>query len=391
MQIASKPENERQRLAALRTYNILDTPAEKEYDEIVALASAICETPISTITLIDESRQWHKARVGLSDHESTRDLAFCAHAILKDEMMVVSDTTLDDRFTDHPSVPEIRFYAGMPLINPEGFKLGTLCVIDQQPKKLTELQQFALKVLAKQVSKQMELRRNMDELQRMNQLNNRLLSLIGHDLRSPMASLHGLLELENKHNLSQAEFKEFVGSVRSGLNSSMDLLSNLLAWANAQFSTSALREEPFYMSVLAQEIIQSHQTDFAKKKNTAVNEIEKDTIVVADQNMMRAVLRNLVLNANKFTQAGTIRLTSRTAGAMVEIGITDTGIGITDQQAQKIFSWSDRMSVVGTAGEKGSGFGLMVCKDFVERNNGKIWMTSTLGEGSSFYFSLPAS
>lgn len=390
MQIASKPDNEHQRLAALRTYNILDTPSEKEYDEIVVLASAICETPVSTITLIDESRQWHKARVGRSEQESARDLAFCAHAILKDEMMVVNDTTLDDRFTDNPFVPEIRFYAGMPLINPEGFKLGTLCVIDQQPKKLTELQEFTLKVLAKQVSKQMELRRNMEELQRMNQLNNRLLSLIGHDLRSPMASLHGLLELENKHNLSQAEFREFVGSVRSGLNSSMDLLSNLLAWANTQFSTSTHHEESFYVSVLAQEIVQSHHADFEKKKNVIIHDIEKHSKVLADENMIRAVLRNLVLNANKFTQSGTIRLTSRTVGDALEICVADTGMGITDQQAKNIFSWVDRKSVVGTAGEKGSGFGLMVCKDFVERNRGKIWMTSTLGKGSSFYFSLPA-
>lgn len=161
------PCNEAERLEALRQYRILDTAAEQSFDDLTSLASFICECPIALVSLVDEKRQWFKSRVGLDVAETHRDFAFCAHAILAEGTMVVSDATQDHRFANNPLVlaaPNIRFYAGAPLLTPEGHALGTLCVIDQKPHPLAPEHKQALEVLARQVSYLLELRRTSTRL-----------------------------------------------------------------------------------------------------------------------------------------------------------------------------------------------------------------------------------
>ncbi|RYG20510.1 MAG: PAS domain S-box protein [Caulobacteraceae bacterium] len=155
---------DRERIAALRAYGILHTPAESAYDELVALAARLCDTPTALISLVDEDEQWFKARVGLDAASTHRDLSFCDHAMRGDGVMVVPDATLDPRFSDNALVtgaPHIRFYAGAPLVSPSGHPLGSLCVIDSQPRPegLSDLQAHALTVMAHQVVTLMELRR----------------------------------------------------------------------------------------------------------------------------------------------------------------------------------------------------------------------------------------
>lgn len=161
--IAPLPKNEEARLKALHDYELLDTAPERDYDDLVALASRICGCEMSTITLVDRNRQWFKAAVGMAVRETSRDLALCAHAILEpDKMFVVPDMLNDARFSTESFVtndPHIRFYAGMPMTDSQGATLGTLCVMDRKPGKLTGEQREALEVLARQATRLMELRR----------------------------------------------------------------------------------------------------------------------------------------------------------------------------------------------------------------------------------------
>jgi len=156
------------RLSALYRYAILDTEPEKAFDDLTLLASQVCETPMALISLVDRDRQWFKAKVGVSVQETSRDIAFCSHAVQQRSLFLVPDALEDERFRENPLVleePHIRFYAGAPLVTPEGFALGTLCVVDRIPRTLSPGQEEALAALKRQAEAQLELRRNLIELE----------------------------------------------------------------------------------------------------------------------------------------------------------------------------------------------------------------------------------
>lgn len=174
---APTPLNEAGRLEALRSYEILDTESEKEFDDLCLLASQICETPIAMISLIDDKRQWFKAKFGVNVDETSRDIAFCGHAIMQRDVFVVEDAMADSRFSDNPLVtsePKIRFYAGASLTTPDGFQIGTICVVDRQPRRMNPDQVEALRALSRHVITQLELRKSLVELHRSTLVRERL-------------------------------------------------------------------------------------------------------------------------------------------------------------------------------------------------------------------------
>ncbi len=167
------PVNEAERMAALHSYQILNTPPEDMFNDLVALASYICGTPIALISLVDAERQWFKAKVGLTATETARDVAFCAHAIMSEELFVVQDALTDPRFAENPLVridPKIRFYAGAPLMTADHHALGTLCVIDRVPRELSAEQKHALKLLGRQVIALLDCRRQLVSLKQGNRV-----------------------------------------------------------------------------------------------------------------------------------------------------------------------------------------------------------------------------
>src|SRR5215472_2209045 len=170
-------QNEKQRLKVLWQYDVLDTVPEEVFDDLTELAARICEAPVAMITLVDEKRQWFKAKVGVTVNETSRDISFCSRAIEQSDLYIIPDAAADARFAENPLVisdPKIRFYAGAPLVTPDGYALGTLCVIDKVPRELRPEQKQALRVLARHVMTQLELRRHSRELASANRARDRI-------------------------------------------------------------------------------------------------------------------------------------------------------------------------------------------------------------------------
>jgi len=165
---AAIPPDDAQRLATLRGYDIMDSPPEQAYDDLVLLAASICQVPMAQVSLVGENRQWFKSKLGVEAAETTRDIAFCAHTILHaDRIFEVQDAHADQRFVGSPLVtgaPHIRFYAGAPLVAPDGHSLGAMCVMDRVPRTLTTEQKNSLQALSRTAVAQLELRRRSAEL-----------------------------------------------------------------------------------------------------------------------------------------------------------------------------------------------------------------------------------
>lgn len=203
-----RPTNEQDRLVALAETGLLDTRPEDDFDSLAKLASVICDTPMAMVTLVDSQRQWFKARVGIESQETSRDIAFCAHTILQSELFVVKDASEDPRFSHNPLVtgdPNIRFYAGAPLLTDDGHRLGTLCVIDHQPRELTDQQCEALELLAEQANKQINLRR----AQRSLEVTMARSSVIQQELRANQDLFHAFMD----HSPFLASLKDSQGKI----------------------------------------------------------------------------------------------------------------------------------------------------------------------------------
>ena len=200
MQVPDFPENEQSRILQLEQLQLLESASDPNFDIITRLASVICDVPVALISLVSEDKQWFKSKIGWDLCESDREISFCAHAILKPKnVTLVPDSRLDDRFKDNPLISAdfpVIFYAGVPLLTPTGEALGTLCVIDKKPKKLSEVQINSLKDLATQVENLFELRRNNISLVKIEKLlhakNDQLKTFAGtvsHDMKMPLANM----------------------------------------------------------------------------------------------------------------------------------------------------------------------------------------------------------
>ena len=218
------PEDEALRLEVLRAYAVLDTPPEEAFEELTALAAHICEAPICMINLVDEDRQWVKSGMGIDTADTPRIHSFCAHAINQGDAFIIPDTHEDARFRDHPSVtadPHIRFYAGQPLVSPEGQPLGALCVIDREPRELKPDHQLALRVLSRHVMALLELRRRNRELARTG------------ELQASVEELRGELEVRQtteKAILHERELSDQVINSLPGIFYLFDIDHRILRW-----------------------------------------------------------------------------------------------------------------------------------------------------------------
>ncbi|MGV3598116.1 MAG: GAF domain-containing sensor histidine kinase [Bacteroidota bacterium] len=387
MIVAPIPENEAERLNELKNLQILDSPIEQDYEDVVKLASAICNTPMSLVSLVDSQRQWFKAKIGIDDPETSRDVAFCAHAILNDELMVVPNAIEDERFFDNPYVvnnPNVRFYAGMPLVTRSGYKIGTLCVLDSQPRELTEEQKFALRTLGKQVINMMELRMKNQRLNRLNSLQNKFLAIISHDVRNPLVSVKSMIDMMESEIITADDFKMLSDQLGEHVTHTVDLLNNLIDWGISQTKGDKLDLTTVGVSeIVDSEFLRISPAAFEKKLEL-INTVDREGIVLADANMLKFIIRNLITNAVKFTAQGSVTVALEDTEHGWELSVKDTGVGMSEDRQKKLFNWENRFTTNGTNNEAGSGLGLLMCKEFAEKHLGGITIISAEGAGTTF-------
>lgn len=235
---------------------------------------------------------------------------------------------------------------------------------------------------------QEEIKRRKDELEQLNQVKDKFFSIISHDLRSPMNALSGILNLMEGDNISREEFSTLTKELRTQFNHTRTLINNLLDWALFQMDKLKIQPEKIELSGLVDENF-NLLSSMHLKEMKLVNKVPANTFGWGDLNMLNLVLRNLILNAIKFSKAGgDIEISATEKDGLITIGVRDFGVGIQPEVQKILFEKTMGYSTRGTANEKGTGLGLILCKEFVEKNGGTIWLESEVGKGSTFYFTL---
>lgn len=396
MKVAPPTSEEATRLKVLYDYDVLDTNAEKIFDDLTQLAAQICDTPITIISLIDADRQWFKSTVGLDVEETSRDIAFCAHAIHQQKIFEVEDTLKDKRFFDNPLVtskPNIRFYAGTPLISPDGHAIGTLCVIDNKPNKLTQVQRHALEVLGRSVISQMELRRSIKALKQANEHKNEFLSNMSHELRTPLNAIIGFSRLmldDIKRHKLPTKFSEYVGHIDYSGKRLLSVVNSVIDLNKIEAGMMQVQIE----SVCIRELIKDLEgmlAIMANEKDVKFSVYVSDNLpahLAIDQAKISQIITNLVQNAIKFTNSGHwVKVELSLNIEHFVITVADQGMGISSIDQTKLFR---KFQQVGQdKSSEGSGLGLSIVQSLVELLGGTINVLSNLGKGSVFTVLLP--
>ncbi len=394
------PENDLIRVQNLYELGILDTPEEDEFTDIVELASKICNTPISLISLVDYSRQWFKAKVGVNATETPRDISFCGHAIVMDnDFFEVPDALKDIRFLDNPLVtgePNIRYYAGVQLISKKGFHIGMLCVNDTKPNKLTEDQIFALKVLGSHVAKLLDLRitkKQSEEksikIESQNAVLRKMLSIIAHDIRGPIGSLKQIFEMSEAHLLDEKSEKELLHLSKYQIDNVLSLLNNMVEWGKIKIEGDQKKTSKVNLYEITESEIDHLVLASMLKDNSIKNLIDHQISLQIDPDMIRFVIRNLITNANKFTKNGEIILFSDIDDQYIKLTVNDTGMGMTQKVIETLLEKNTIITTLGTNNEKGSGIGFKLIKEFMENIGGRIEIYSEIGNGTSVTLYFP--
>ncbi|MFD2934070.1 sensor histidine kinase [Spirosoma flavum] len=443
---------ETKRLDALKSYDILDSLPESDYDDITNLASQICQTPISLISLIDDKRQWFKSNHGLDIRETPREFSFCAHAITNpQETLIVPDSREDERFAENPLVtgdPHVVFYAGVPLVDADGLALGSLCIIDDKPKQLSQAQLVALRTLANHVVTLLALRKSNKALRqseqryrnlaaeleqqiqartealtvanaelgeanelliRANDNLQKFASVASHDLQEP------LRKIQSFGNILQSQYADQLGEGRTYLERMQLAAGRMSALIRDLLSYSRIaalhdNRHMVSLSVVVQTVITDLELVIAE--TGAVVRVESLPDVLGDSIQLGQLFQNLLSNALKFSRQDRskqavpavplIQVSSQTllardlpsgvkpsfsAPTYYRIDVTDNGIGFDQKYANRIFEVFQRLH--SKSEFAGTGIGLAICEKVVTNHGGAIMATSRPGKGATFSVYLP--
>lgn len=393
---------EARRLASLYGHGILDTLPEQAFDDLVELASAICDTPIAAVSFIDRDRQWFKARKGLPVAETARDISFCAHAIKTQELFVVEDATADIRFNSNPFVtgdPNLRFYAGMPLLVEDGEILGTLCVVDYASRVLSETQRRALEALGRQVSAQLALRRNVQvlaareaELARQNHTlvameheKQALMALVIHDMKNPLASIVPEAEFLTEIELPP-DARDSALSIQNSAARMHRMILDLLDTSSGD-GRLVVSRRPLGLARFAGELTASFERRHTVMGQVATIAVVEDVTFNADPHLLRRVIENLVDNAFKYGSKR-VEVTVAIDHHCIAFRVADDGPGVPREMRASVFEPTVRLARDANMRDS-HGLGLAFCKLAVEAHGGSIEIEDNAPRGAVFVAKFP--
>lgn len=431
MQIANLPANEKERLQALTELEIIGSEEEESFNDLAKLASYVCGTPVALISFIEEDRQWFKSAVGTELRETPRDIAFCSHAILEEEnFMMVTDAEKDIRFVDNPLVTgetDIQFYAGVPLKVNDQLPVGTVCVLDTKPHKLSKEQEEALRRISRQVMQLLELRktniRNRDlarenekklkeeierqteslerknfELRQLNSEMEQMVYIASHDLKEPIRKLKIYADILGQETFENTKINKFLPKIHNSADRAYSLVNDILDFAKVK--SIGLVKNDVDFNVLMQLVIEaSDEMILDSKANITVDKLPT---VKVNENQMVQLFSNLIQNAIKYCKnvpeimiaASTVVLNEHdfvpkkiNTGTFYKIDVTDNGIGFDLSHKDKIFDFFQRLHNRNEF--SGTGIGLAIVKKIAQNHGGLVEATSQMGEGSVFSVYLP--
>ncbi len=399
------PFNDAQRLEVLAGYDVLDSPPEEVFDSLTRLATRHFGTPVALVSLVDEARQWFKSVQGLDTRETDRALAFCGHAIMSEEPLVVLDAAADARFAENALVcdsPGIRFYAGAPLITPQGFRLGTFCVIDMHPRnafgndELTALVDFATAAMLSLNARRLaHAQQKTNEAEIAQDCRVALFSTVAHEIRSPVAALKGclgLLQSEVYGPIENQQHKGLLGAMTETIDDVMTMTDRMLNLARLRTGDVELLEEWSCVTALMEKA--RRRSLFAKSNRKPDIRIEGTASGIqlnADTVQMTQMLGNLINNAIKYSDGPPeIRLSAAMdCAGTLEIAVTDSGIGIAEQDIALALRPYTQINRPGNKAVCGVGIGLPLVKQLIELHGGRLRITSAEGKGTKVSLLFP--
>ncbi|SRX73567.1 Histidine protein kinase DivJ [Aequorivita antarctica] len=391
------PVDEEQRLASVRSYNLLDTLPEKDFDNITSLVASICDVPISLVTLVDADRNFLKSYYGLNFNESPRNISFCGHAILEDSsIFIVEDARKDPRFMNNPLVKDMQaiFYAGVRLINSDGYPLGTLCVFDTKPRTLTKSQKNALISMAYQVVNLFEARKRnrmlmavQQELEDKNEELKNFAGIVSHDMKMPLANMIITSDmLRSKYaSLLDKQGNEYLEYIKQSSFTLSEYITGLLEHYESD-NTASLTDEIFDSNDLLEEIIELLNINI----DCEINLPEQNIEMQANRAALEQIILNLVGNCLKYNDKERIKIDIECTEerGFYHFSISDNGMGIQKNKLSAIFDLFVTTGILDRNGKKGNGIGLSTVKKLVTKLGGEIEVSSKLGKGTTFQFSI---
>ncbi|BFM09479.1 GAF domain-containing sensor histidine kinase [Halioxenophilus aromaticivorans] len=403
-------QQETLRLASLCGYDILDTPAEQEFDDLTALAADILDIPISIISFVARDRQWFKSRVGLEAPETPIEVSFCKHELYQQDLLVVPDATADPRFANNPLVTgelNVRFYAGAVIRSHDGYPLGRFCVLDTRPRDISAKQLNVLKVFAQQVTAQLEQRRLYqiseharqeltranDDLKHRDETKDQFLAMVSHELRNPLSPILMTLDKLKLTGPHGAGVDKDIDVIHRQSKHLARLVDDMLDASRVATGKISLDLKPVAVADVVQRSLEMIKKAATEKQQSVSAQLPEQAIwLQGDDVRLCQLIANLLTNAVRYSpNHSCINISAEQIDAEVAITVADNGQGIAPEFLDKIFETFVQAPSQGGNHSGGLGIGLSLCRHLANLHQGSISVHSEgLGKGSQFCVRLPA-